>query len=89
MEFFSEPSGWDAAQISVGGSLAFLGMYAYAGLLHNSGAVAMLVIEVAMGLSGIAELLPTNRRRFAIALRITAIAILIAVIVAALRSLVA
>ncbi|WP_339102464.1 hypothetical protein [Haloterrigena salinisoli] len=88
-ELFSEPSGRDAARISVGSSLAFFSLYAYSELLYDSGGVAMLVIGVATGLSGIAELLPKNRRRAAIALRVTAIAMLVAVIVAALRSLVA
>ncbi|QRV13841.1 hypothetical protein JMJ58_12860 [Haloterrigena salifodinae] len=88
-EFFSEPSGWGAARISLGSSLAFFSLYAYSELLHNSGGVAMLVFGVATGLSGIAELLPKSRRRAAIVLRVTAIAMLVVVGVSALRSLIA
>ncbi|WP_126662055.1 hypothetical protein [Haloterrigena salifodinae] len=87
-EFFSEPSGWGAARISLGSSLAFFGLYAYFELLYDSGSLPLLVMGAAMGLSGIAELLPKNRRRSAIVLRVTAIAILVALIATALSSLV-
>lgn len=86
--FFSEPSGWNGARVSIGSSLAFFGLYAYFELLYNSGSLPLLVLGGATALSGIAELLPKNRRRSAIVLRVTAISILVALIATALRSLV-
>ncbi|UHQ97977.1 hypothetical protein HYG81_09180 [Natrinema zhouii] len=63
MALASEPSGWRAARVSLGGSLAFAALYAYFELLHTSGSVSLLVLGAAAGLSGVAELLPKNRRR--------------------------
>ena len=78
MELFAEPSGWEAARVSLLSAVAFLGMYAYFELLYNSGLAAMLVIGVATALSGVAEFLPKDRRRVAGALRVTAIGVLVA-----------
>lgn len=85
---FSEPSGWEAARISLGSSLAFFSIYAYFELLHTSGAVATLVLGAATGLSGIAELLPTDHRYVASALRVTALGILVILVVLSLWRLV-
>jgi len=86
-EFFSEPGGWEEARVSIGSSLAFFGIYACFELLYNSGSLPLLVFGSATALSGTAELLPKNRRRSAIVLRVTAIVLLVALIATALRSL--
>ncbi|AEH36092.1 hypothetical protein [Halopiger xanaduensis] len=80
-QFFSEPSGWANARISFGGGLSFVAIYAYFELLYGSGLPALLIIGVAMTLSGIAEVLPKNRRRAAIVFRVTAIGILVVLVV--------
>ncbi|OLZ39524.1 hypothetical protein A6E15_00335 [Natrinema saccharevitans] len=85
--FFSEPGGWEEARISIGSSIAFFGIYACFELLYNSGSLSLLVFGSATALSGTAELLPKNRRRSAIVLRVTAIVLLVALIAVALRSL--
>ncbi|ELZ03374.1 hypothetical protein C481_05245 [Natrialba asiatica DSM 12278] len=87
-ELFSEPSGWESARISLGTALALVSIYAYFELLHTSGLVATLVIAFAAGLSGIAELLPTDQRYVASALRVTAIGILAILVILSLQRVV-
>jgi len=86
-QLLSEPSGWKAARISIGSSLAFFSIYAYFELLYDSGLASMLVIGIAMGTAGFAEILPTSRRRLAIVLRVTAIGILVILLVFSLLRL--
>jgi hypothetical protein len=77
-ELFSAPGGWEDAKYSILNSLFFLGLYAYFELLHDSGIDMMLAIGVAVGLAGITELLPTNRRLLASVLRVIAVGSLVA-----------
>ena len=89
LALFSEPSGWETARVRLSGSLAFIGMYVYSELVHSSGVVAILVIEVASGISGIAEMLPDDRRYVASVSRIVAIGVLVVLVVLSLHRLVA
>lgn len=88
MELFSEPSGWEQARIQLGASLAFFSIYTYFELLHSSGLAATLVIGIASGISGVAEMLPKDRRYLASVLRIVAIGILVALVVLSLHRLI-
>ncbi|WP_226480674.1 hypothetical protein [Natrinema amylolyticum] len=73
-----EPRGWCAARAFLGGSLAFVALYAYFEFLRAGGSILLLVFATSAGLSGVAELLQTDRRRSAIVLRATAIGLLVA-----------
>ncbi|MFB6124041.1 MAG: hypothetical protein ABEJ78_11370 [Haloferacaceae archaeon] len=71
---FSEPSGRTHAAVMFSGSLLFSCLYVYAGVLGDSPSSAWLLFMIAgTGLSGIAESLPTDRRRMAGVLRVTSI----------------
>ncbi len=75
---FRKPSGRPHAVVMLSGSLLFLGLYVYAGVLGDSSSSSWLVVmAVGTGLSGIAESLPTDRRRTAGIVRVTAILVLI------------
>jgi len=70
---FSEPSGSPNSLIQFATAVAFLSIYAV--LATRDGAASnswLLVMTVAALLSGIAESLPTDRRRLAGGLRLTA-----------------
>ena len=73
---FREPSGWRKGLVFSVFSVIWFGMYAYFGLLHNSGSVSDLITGVAFALVAGAELLPKDRRRTAGVLRLAAIGIL-------------
>ncbi|WP_135851970.1 hypothetical protein [Halorussus salinus] len=79
-ELFSAPGGWEDAKYSVLNSLVFLGLYAYSELRYDGGLDTMLAIGVAVGVAGITELLPTNRRLLASVLRVVAIGSLVALL---------
>jgi len=79
-ELFSAPGGWEDARYSILNSLFFLGLYAYFELLYDSGLDMMLAIGVAVGVAGVTELLPTNRRLLASVLRVIAIGSLTALL---------
>ncbi len=86
-QLFSEPSGWDTAKISIGGSLALFSLYVFFELRYASGLTATFIIGAAAGLSGIAELLPKNRRLLAGVLRVIALGVLVTLVVLSLRDL--
>jgi hypothetical protein len=66
----------------VTGSLFFLGLYVYASVLGDSSSSSWLVVMAAgTGLSGIAESLPTDRRRTAGVFRVTGILVLLGLLV--------
>ncbi|WP_380680532.1 hypothetical protein [Salinigranum sp. GCM10025319] len=68
---FSEPSGCRHAIVMFAGALAFAGLYVYYGIIGE------FFLLVGCVLSGIAESLPTERRRTAGVLRVTAILVLV------------
>ena len=74
---FSEPSGRLSAAIQFSGSLLMLSIYVYYGLLRGASTSYTLVLAVGFALSGIAESLPSERRRAAGGLRIAASLLLI------------
>jgi hypothetical protein len=74
---FSEPSGrWNAA-VMFAGSLIFLGIYVYFGILGDSSTVHELFFAVGLALSGIAESLPAEKRRTAGGFRIAAMLVFV------------
>lgn len=85
---FFEPRGWSLARVHVAGALALIGIYAYFELRYGSGLVSTLVIGFASGLAGLAEMLPSDRRRTAGALRVAAVGVLVALMVRSLLALV-
>ena len=79
---FSEPSGRPTALVQVAGALVFSGLYVYYGLLRNGTPGSwLLVMALASTLSGVAESLPSPRRRAAGVLRLTGIVLLVALLV--------
>ncbi|NLV10050.1 hypothetical protein GOC74_08925 [Halomicrobium mukohataei] len=76
---FDEPSGSPMPLIMFSGAVLFVGVYAY-GALRGGANSYLLVMAAGSTLSGIAESLPTDRRRIAGVLRITAILILLALV---------
>ncbi|WP_128905773.1 hypothetical protein [Halorubrum amylolyticum] len=84
---FSEPSGRTHAVVMFLGSLCFVGLYVYAGVLGDSSSSGWLVaMAVGTALSGVAESLPGDRRRAAGTLRVTAILLLMGLLVAIVLS---
>jgi hypothetical protein len=73
---FSEPSGRRHAFVMFAGALVLAGLYVYYGVLGESTSIGGLFLLVGCVLSGIAESLPTDRRRTAGVLRVTAILVL-------------
>jgi hypothetical protein len=64
------------------GSLFFLCLYVYAGVLGDSSSSSWLVVmATGTGLSGISESLPDDRRRTAGIVRVTALLVLIGLLV--------
>jgi hypothetical protein len=64
------------------GSLFFLRLYVYAGVLGDSSSSSWLVVmATGTGLSGISESLPDDRRRTAGIVRVTALLVLIGLLV--------
>jgi len=86
-ELFSEPGGWESARIFLLAAVAF-SVFGGIELLSNSGTSVSVILALGMSIVGIAELLPTHRRRLASVLRIVAIGILLTVVVMSLVSLV-
>jgi hypothetical protein len=70
---FSEPSGRLNALVMFAGSFAMLSIYLYYDILLGGSSLSSLVMAVGFALSGLAESLPTDRRRIAGGLRVTAI----------------
>jgi hypothetical protein len=73
---FSEPSGRLHAFVMFAGSLVMLSIYIYYDILRSVPDVSSLVMAVGFALSGLAESLPTKRRRMAGRLRVAAILLL-------------
>ncbi len=80
-ELFAEPGGWQDARTSILVSLAFFGIYAFFEFLGNVGLVEALVIGAAVGVDGLAEILPGGRWRAASVLRLLSLGMLVAVVV--------
>jgi|AntRauMinimDraft_4_1070384.scaffolds.fasta_scaffold00101_6 hypothetical protein len=80
---FSDPSGRRHAAVMFAGTLAFVSLYAYGGLVAgSSGGKWLLFLAVGTALSGVAESLPDDRRVGAGILRVTAILVLASLLVA-------
>ncbi|WP_372479349.1 hypothetical protein ACAH01_12095 [Halomicrobium sp. HM KBTZ05] len=75
----NEPAGSPKTLVMFFGAVLFVGVYAY-GALRGSSNTFLLVMAAGFVLSGIAESLPTDRRRTAGVLRVTAILILLALV---------
>lgn len=80
---FSEPSGRLDALVMFSGSLVFLGLYVYSGILGGSSSIYEVFLSVGFAVSGIAESLPKDRRRTAGIFRVTAILVLTSQVIAA------
>ena len=78
---FSEPSGRVQALAMFAGSLAMASIYVYFGVLRGVPSINSLVMAVGFALSGVAESLPSERRRLAGGLRIAAVLLLTALLV--------
>ncbi|MBV0900620.1 hypothetical protein [Haloarcula salina] len=74
---FSEPSGRRHAAVMFGGALALALLYAYSALVGQSASIAVLFLLAGAALSGVAELLPSDRRLAAGGLRLTGILVLV------------
>jgi len=74
---FSEPSGRLHAFVMFAGSLVMVSIYLYYGILRDGSSLSSLIMAVGFALSGLAESLPTDRRRIAGGLRVTAILLLL------------
>ena len=74
---FSEPSGRRIALLQLVGSLVFVSIYVYYGVLGGNTALSSLAIGVGFAVSALAESLPADRRRAAGGLRLTASLILV------------
>ncbi|MCY4732640.1 hypothetical protein KY092_19045 [Natronomonas gomsonensis] len=74
---FSEPFGRRQAFVMFAGALAILSIYVYYGVLRDGSSISSLIMAVGFALSGSAEALPTERRRIAGGLRVTAILLLV------------
>ena len=79
---FAEPSGRPKSIFMFSGSLVFLSIYVYFGVLGDSSSIDELFISVGFALSGIAESLRKDRRRIAGLLRITAVLVFISLLAA-------
>jgi hypothetical protein len=79
---FSEPSGRRHALVAFSGALAFLSLYVHYGLLGEADSVGVLFLLFGCVLSGIAESLPTDRRRLAGVFRVAAVLVLVCLLVA-------
>lgn len=77
---FSEPSGRRHALVMFAGALLFLGLYAYYGLFGEAASAGGLFLMLGCVLSGIAESLPTDRRRTAGLCRVAAILVLLSLL---------
>jgi len=78
---FREPSGRLTAAVMLLGSVFLSSGFVYYGILHDTNAVHLLVMAAGFALSGVAESLPTRRRRAAGVLRIGAIALLLGLLI--------
>lgn len=77
---FSEPSGRLNAFVMFGGALVMLSIFVYYDILRDGSSISSLIMAVGFALSGLAESLPTDRRRIAGGLRVTAILLLLGLI---------
>ncbi|WP_253737224.1 hypothetical protein [Halohasta salina] len=77
---FSEPAGRLSAAMLFSGSFVFLSVYMYYGILRDVSSGESLVIATGFALSGFAESLPSERRRAAGGLRLTASLLLLGLI---------
>lgn len=69
----SEPSGRLNALVMFAGAFVMSSIYLYYDVLLGGSSLSSLIMAVGFALSGLAESLPTDRRRIAGGLRITAI----------------
>ncbi|WP_424003053.1 hypothetical protein ACOZ4I_03435 [Haloarcula salina] len=74
---FSEPSGRRHAAVMFAGALALGLLYAYSALVGDAASVAVLFLLAGAALSGVAEILPSDRRVAAGVLRLTGILVLV------------
>lgn len=77
---FSEPGGRSTAVVMFAGSLVMLSIFVYYDVLRDGSSISSLIMAVGFALSGVAESLPTDRRRIAGGLRVTAILLLLGLI---------
>jgi hypothetical protein len=78
---FKEPAGGILALVYLAGALLFIGQYGYYVIIANyQPGNFILFMSVGFGLSGIAESLPTHRRRAAGVLRLAAIFVYISLL---------
>ena len=80
-QFFSEPGGWKTARGLIAASLLAFGL-SMANWLRYGEWTGVLVVGTAIGIAGIAELLPKDRRPTASVTRVTAVGILVVHLVA-------
>jgi hypothetical protein len=78
---FSEPSGRPTSLVQFAGSLAFVALYVYTGVLNDVASEWLLVMATGTGLSGVAEALPKGRRRLAGLVRTAAMLVFAGLIV--------
>ena len=69
-------------------SLVFLSIYVYFDVLGDSPSASAGILSIGFALSGIAESLPTNRRRTAGIFRVTAVLLLLSLMVTNILELV-
>lgn len=81
---FKEPEGTTTSLVFFAFSLVFLAIYAYYGLLLDSGPINTLVMGVAFALMGLAEALPADRRHVAGGLRVLSIGSLVVLLIVTL-----
>lgn len=75
---FSEPSGRPVALVQLCGALLLSGVYGYTTIVENHTPDRVLLFLISgMALSGVAESLPTPRRRTAGVLRLLAVLVLV------------
>jgi hypothetical protein len=78
---FSEPSGRAHALVQFCGALAFAGLYGHAVLVeHATPGLFLPVMAVGFALSGVAESLPTSRRRASGVFRVSAMVVMVALL---------
>lgn len=74
---FSEPSGRLNAFVMFAGSFVMLSIFTYFDILRDGSSISSVIMAVGFALSGLAESLPTDQRRIAGGLRVTAILLLL------------
>lgn len=80
---YNEPSGRPITLVHFGTAVVWLGMFAYARTGGTGPSAWYLVMAVGTGLAGVAESLPTDRRRAAGVVRSVAILLLLGLVAGA------